>query len=232
MNEFNANTDFQEGVIIPVDKASGWTSFDVVNKIRSLLKYRFDLKKIKVGHAGTLDPLATGLVLICTGKATRRILELQAAEKEYMAEIHLGETTPSFDLETGINGSFPVEHISRKLVEEKLLSFTGELLQQPPAFSAKWKDGQRAYNLARKGQEPNLDPVMVSIRENELISFDLPDIVVRIICGKGTYIRSFANDLGKELNSGAYLKKLQRTRIGDYTLAKALTINEFTDKIK
>jgi len=232
MNEFNANTDFQEGVIIPVDKASGWTSFDVVNKIRSLLKYRFDLKKIKVGHAGTLDPLATGLVLICTGKATRKILELQAAEKEYLAEIHFGETTPSFDLETGINGSFPVEHISRKLVEEKLLSFTGELLQQPPAFSAKWKDGQRAYNLARKGQEPNLDPVMVSIRENELISFDLPDIVVRIICGKGTYIRSFANDLGKELNSGAYLKKLQRTRIGDYTLAKALTINEFTDKIK
>ncbi len=232
MNEINANTDFQEGVIIPVNKDSGWTSFDVVNKIRSLLRYRFGFDKIKVGHAGTLDPLATGLVLICTGKATRKILELQAAEKEYLAEIHFGETTPSFDLETGINGRFPVDHINRELVEKTLLSFTGELLQQPPAFSAKWKDGKRAYDLARKGQEPNLDPVKVTIRENELISFDLPDIIVRIVCGKGTYIRSFAHDLGKVLNSGAYLKNLQRTRIGDYKLSDALAINEFKDKIK
>ena len=232
MNEINANTDFQEGVIIPVDKDSEWTSFDVVNKIRSLLRYRFGFDKIKVGHAGTLDPLATGLVLICTGKATRKILELQAAEKEYLAEIRFGETTPSFDLETAVNGRFPVDHISRELVAKTLLSFTGEMLQKPPAFSAKWKDGRRAYELARKGLDPELEPVHVTIRENELISCDLPDIIVRIICGKGTYIRSFAHDLGEALNSGAYLKKLQRTRIGDYHLSDALTINDFIEKIK
>ena len=231
MDMFDEDTDFREGTVIPVDKECDWTSFDVVKKIRSLLCRKYGYDKLKVGHAGTLDPLATGLVLVCTGKATRQINNLVAADKEYVAEIRLGASTPSLDRETMVDGLYPTGHISRDMVEKVLRAMTGEQWQKPPAYSAKWKEGRRAYEMARKGEDPDLEPAQVTIIENELVSFGLPDLCVRIVCGKGTYIRSFARDFGKALNSGAYLLNLRRTRIGSYHVSDAMTIDGFQEKI-
>lgn len=221
------NLKFEEGEILLFDKPLYWTSFDLVNKVKVMLKYNCGLKKIKVGHAGTLDPLATGLMIICTGKATKRIEEFKNLDKEYIATIKLGETTPSFDLESAVDKQYQVDHITEKLVTETLSSFTGEQMQEPPLFSAKFVEGKRAYELARKKIEKTLEKVRISIHELELLSFAGKEIKVRILCSKGTYIRAFARDLGFALKSGAHLTSLNRTSIGQYRVEKALTPSEF-----
>jgi len=218
---------FEEGRILIFDKPAHWTSFDLVNKIRIMIRAAFGLRKIKVGHAGTLDPLATGLMIICTGPSTRRIEEFMGFEKEYTATIELGATTPSFDLETEIDDHFPVNHITEEMVTEMLKKFTGEQLQVPPLFSAKFIDGKRAYKFARKGQDIELEPVKVNIREIELLSFSQSRISIRMVCGKGTYIRAFARDLGKSLNSGAYISELRRTATGPYKIEEAMDLEKF-----
>ena len=218
---------FEEGRILIFDKPAHWTSFDLVNKIRIMIRAAFGLRKIKVGHAGTLDPLATGLMIICTGPSTRRIEEFMGFEKEYTATIELGATTPSIDLETEIDDHFPVNHITEEMVTEMLKKFTGEQLQVPPLFSAKFIDGKRAYKFARKGQDIELEPVKVNIREIELLSFSQSRISIRMVCGKGTYIRAFARDLGKSLNSGAYISELRRTATGPYRIEEAMDLEKF-----
>jgi len=218
---------FEEGRILIFDKPAHWTSFDLVNKIRIMIRAAFGLRKIKVGHAGTLDPLATGLMIICTGPSTRRIEEFMGFEKEYTATIELGATTPSFDLETEIDDHFPVNHITEEMVTEMLKKFTGEQLQVPPLFSAKFIDGKRAYKFARKGQDIELEPVKVNIREIALLSFSQSRISIRMVCGKGTYIRAFARDLGKSLNSGAYISELRRTATGPYRIEEAMDLEKF-----
>lgn len=227
MPEIPESAIFISGKILLIDKEINWTSFDVVNKIRIILKKQLGIRKIKVGHAGTLDPLATGLVIVCTGKATKSITEFQDLEKEYVAIIRLGNTTPSFDLETEIDKSYPTDHITKEKVEIALQHFLGEIDQIPPLFSAKYVNGTRAYELARKGEDIELKPNRVKIVYNELISFELPFVKLRIVCSKGTYIRSLARDIGLELNSGAHLTELRRTRIGDFTVEQAKTVNEF-----
>ena len=218
---------FETGQVLLFNKPLNWTSFDLVNKVRIMIRSHFGLKKIKTGHAGTLDPLATGLLILSTGSATKRIDEFMGLEKEYTATIHLGATTPSFDLETGVNEYFETSHISEELVRDALNRFTGEQDQVPPLHSAKFIDGKRAYEYARKGNDMKLDPVKVFIREIELISFNLPDIRVRMVCSKGTYIRSFARDLGLALGSGAYLSELTRTAIGSYRVEDAMDLEKF-----
>ena len=218
---------FETGEVILFDKPLNWTSFDLVNKVRLMIRSELGIRKIKVGHAGTLDPLATGLMILLTGKATRRTDEFKDLDKEYIATIILGKTTPSFDLETEVNGIFPTDHITRALVEGRLEEFKGENLQVPPLFSAKFIDGKRAYEFARKGQERTLDAVKVFFREIELLDFNLPEVRVRLLCSKGTYIRSFARDLGEALGSGACLAALRRTAIGRYTLDNATDIEKF-----
>lgn len=220
-------TIFEEGRILLFDKPVYWTSFDLVNKIRSLIRTRTGVKNIKVGHAGTLDPLASGLMIICTGRATKRIAELMNHDKEYIAGIHLGKTTPSFDLETETDGIWPTGHITEEIAERTIKEFAGEQMQVPPLHSAKLINGKRAYEYARKGIEKKLEPVKVYFRELELLSFSIPEIKVRIICSKGTYIRSFARDLGEALGSGAYLSSLERSAIGPYTLKEAYSIKKF-----
>jgi len=225
--------DFITGAVIPVNKPYEWTSFDIVKKIKNQISKKLRqtsqvrLKNFKVGHAGTLDPLAEGLVLLCTGKATKQINQLMADEKEYVATIVIGKTTPSYDLETQFDKEFSISHINEKLVTETLKSFLGEQDQIPPVFSAKFIDGKRAYDYARKGQEVEMKPSRISITEIELLEYNLPEITFKVVCSKGTYIRSLANDIGKRLDSGAYLKKLTRTRIGTYKLDSAITIEEF-----
>ena len=222
-----------EGKILLIDKPFQWTSFDVVKKIRVLLKNKFDLKKIKVGHAGTLDPLATGLLIVCTGKATKKIQYLIEDDKEYIAEIKLGATTPSFDLETEIDKSFEYKHISEDLTERILKEkFTGKIDQIPPLFSAKRIKGVRAYEYARKGIDVKLEPSKIEIHEIELINYNLPDIKIKVNCSKGTYIRSLARDIGVALKSGAHLTGLQRTSIGNYSLNEALSLDEFEKRLK
>jgi len=227
--------EFQTGKIIPVNKPYEWTSFDIVKKMKNLIwkKLRpvveIKQKNFKVGHAGTLDPLAEGLVIVCTGKATKKISELMADEKEYVATIELGKTTPSYDLETDYDKSFPIDHISKELVNEALKTFIGEQDQIPPVYSAKNVNGKRAYEYARKGEELELKANTITISEIELVNFDLPKITLRIVCGKGTYIRSLAHDLGKKLESGAHLVKLIRTRIGSYKLESSVTIEEIEE---
>jgi tRNA pseudouridine55 synthase len=227
--------EFQTGKIIPVNKPYEWTSFDVVKKVKNLIWKKLqsvvDIKQknFKVGHAGTLDPLAEGLVIVCTGKATKTISELMADEKEYVATIELGKTTPSYDLETEYNESFPIDHITEELVKEILNLFIGEQDQIPPVYSAKNVNGKRAYEYARKGEELELKANKITITEIELVNFDLPNITLRIVCGKGTYIRSLAHDLGKKLESGAHLIKLIRTRIGSYKLESSVTIEEIEE---
>ena len=218
--------NFKDGAIICVNKPYGWTSFGVVNKVRYFVCRKQGVKKLKVGHAGTLDPLATGVMILCTGRATKRIEEFQAHTKEYVATLRLGATTPSFDLEKEIDAIYPTEHITRELVEETLKQFVGSIEQVPPAFSACKVDGKRAYDLARKGREVELKPKTLVIDEIELLACELPDIRIRVVCSKGTYIRALARDIGVALHSGAHLTALERTRVGDVRLEDCLTLDQ------
>lgn len=219
--------DYIAGEVLHFDKPLTWTSFDLVNKVRWVLTKHIGVKKLKVGHTGTLDPLATGLVTICTGKATKRIDELQAQEKEYVAELKLGETTPSFDLETEVDASFPYEHITQELLEEKLKQFVGSIMQTPPAHSAVKVNGKRAYEYARKGKEVVIKAKELVIESIEILDFELPKCTLKIVCSKGTYIRALARDIGTALDSGAHLTALRRTRIGEVVIDDALDLDEF-----
>ena len=219
--------DFKEGEVLYFDKPLTWTSFAVVNKIRYHLCRKLGVKKLKVGHAGTLDPLATGVMILCTGKATKRIEELQAHTKEYVATLMLGATTPSYDLEKEIDATYPTEHITRELVEEVLKKFVGSIEQVPPAFSACMVDGKRAYDLARKGEEVQLKAKTLVIDEIELLECNLPVIKIRVVCSKGTYIRALARDIGEALQSGAHLTGLIRTRVGEVRLEDCMQVDAF-----
>ncbi len=223
--------NFIDGEILYIDKPLGWTSFDAVKRLRSTLTRRTGVKKLKVGHAGTLDPLATGVMIVCTGRATKRIEELQAGVKEYVATIALGATTPSFDLETEIDATYPTSHITRELVEEVLSRFRGRIEQVPPAFSACKIDGRRAYKMARQGQAPELKPKVLVIDEMELLEFKPEEITVRVVCSKGTYIRALARDIGRALGSGGHLTALRRTRVGEISLDRCLSIDRAVDLI-
>lgn len=218
--------NFKDGAIICVNKPYGWTSFGVVNKVRYFVCRKQGVKKLKVGHAGTLDPLATGVMILCTGRATKRIEEFQAHTKEYVATLRLGATTPSFDLEKEIDATYSTDHITRELVEETLRQFVGSIEQVPPAFSACKVDGKRAYDLARKGREVELKPKTLVIDEIELLACELPDIRIRVVCSKGTYIRALARDIGIALHSGAHLTALERTRVGDVRLEDCLALDQ------
>ncbi|MBA22007.1 MAG: tRNA pseudouridine(55) synthase TruB [Flavobacteriales bacterium] len=218
---------FLNGEVILVDKPFNWTSFQVVNKIRWMIKTTLGIKKIKVGHAGTLDPLASGLLILCTGKMTKQIEQFMGQEKEYVGTFSLGATTPSYDLETEINQYFPIEHIDKKLLENTLTQFTGIIDQQPPVFSALKKEGKRLYEFAREGQEVEVPSRKVTIRNFEITQINFPEIDFKVNCSKGTYIRSLAHDFGKSLNSGAYLSVLRRTRIGKYSIENAIQIEDF-----
>lgn len=223
--------DFITGEIIGIDKPLGWTSFDAVKRLRGAIQRRLGVKKFKVGHAGTLDPLATGVLIVCTGRATRKIEALQNGSKEYVAQITLGATTPSYDLETEIDRSFPWEHISREKVEEVLPRFTGRVMQVPPIFSAVKVDGKRAYNLARKGKEVELKAKPLEISELEIVEFAPPLLTVRVVCSKGTYIRALARDIGEALESGAHLSGLRRTRVGDIRVEDCLPVDKAVEII-
>lgn len=215
-----------EGEIFYVDKPLRWTSFDVVKRIRGALSRRTGLKKLKVGHAGTLDPLATGVMTVVTGRATKQIEALQAHTKEYVATIRLGATTPSFDLETEIDAEYPWEHIDRPMVEEALKKFVGSIRQVPPAYSACKIDGKRAYKMARKGKEVNIKAKELVIDEIELLDMQMPVIVIRVVCSKGTYIRALARDIGEALGSGGHLTGLRRTRVGDVAVENCLLVED------
>lgn len=221
--------NFKEGEVLYFDKPLKWTSFAVVNKIRYHICRKLGVKKIKVGHAGTLDPLATGVMIICTGKATKRIEEFQYHTKEYIATLQLGATTPSFDLEKEIDATYPTDHITRELVEETLKRFIGSIEQVPPVFSACKVDGKRAYDLARKGEEVELKAKTLIIDEIELLECNLPEIKIRVVCSKGTYIRALARDIGEALDSGAHLTGLIRTRVGDVKLKDCLQVESFPE---
>lgn len=227
-------TDFQEGEILYFDKPLRWTSFNLVAKVRWLLCQHLGVKKLKVGHAGTLDPLATGVLIVCTGKATKRIDELQAHTKEYVATLQLGATTPCFDLEKPIDATYPTEHITLELIQQVLPKFMGRIEQIPPSFSACKVDGHRAYKLARKGEEVDLKPKVLVIDELELQQFDAEkmQLTLRIVCSKGTYIRALARDIGKALDSGAHLIALRRTRVGDVRIEQCMQIEDFEPWLK
>ncbi len=227
MIKFEVDQDFQTGSFILLNKPYKWTSFDLVNKVKFKLKHKYDFKKIKVGHAGTLDPLATGLMIVCTGKYTKQIDTYQAQVKEYIATLKLGSTTPSFDLETEVDETYPTEHINSVLIDEALKGFLGEIRQRPPAYSAIKIDGKRAYEYARKGQEVEIKEKILVIDEIEVLSFENDVLKIRVVCSKGTYIRALARDIGTKLNSGAHLIGLERTRIGDFTTDQALEIEDF-----
>ncbi len=221
--------DYREGQVILIDKPLGWTSFQVVNKVRWLIKKQFGLKKIKVGHAGTLDPLATGLLIICSGKFTKKIDIYQAQEKEYTGTFTLGATTPSYDLETEIDQTYDISEITSDGIKLATRLFTGEIQQQPPVFSALKKEGKRLYEYARNGEEVEIPRRTVVISEFEITHIDLPKVDFRVVCSKGTYIRSLANDFGKALGVGAHLSALRRTRIGSFSVEDAKEINAFED---
>jgi tRNA pseudouridine55 synthase len=231
MNFKYQKEDLYEGLIIPFDKPYQWTSFDLVNKIRYYLCKHYNIKKLKVGHAGTLDPLATGLLILCIGKATKKIEEIQSLPKEYLAEITLGATTPSFDLETEIDKRFDIEHINETIIEECILKFKGNINQIPPLFSAKYVNGVRAYELARTGVKIELKPTLVEIYKLEIVEFKTPKLQLKINCSKGTYIRSLARDIGFELNSGAFLSALRRSAIGTYSVDSAYKVENFINKM-
>ena len=224
--------DFELGEIFYIDKPLGWTSFDAVKRIRGAINRAHGLKKLKVGHAGTLDPLATGVMIVCTGKATKRIEELQGGVKEYEATIALGATTPSFDLETTIDKIYPTDHITEELVRETLKNFTGRIEQIPPSFSACKIDGKRAYKLARQGKEVDLKPKILVIDTISLESFSPTEIKIRVVCSKGTYIRALARDIGEALSSGGHLTSLRRTRVGEVTINDCGSIDATVEKIK
>jgi tRNA pseudouridine55 synthase len=225
-------TIFEEGQVLLFNKPVYWTSFDLVNKVRIIIRSTLGIKKIKVGHAGTLDPLASGLMIICTGKETKKIDELRDLDKEYVAVIHLGETTPSFDLETETDKQYPTNHITEQMVNNAIDSFLGEQMQLPPMYSAKMIAGKRAYEYARKGIEKKLEPVSVVFREIELLSCCFPEIKIRLVCSKGTYIRSFARDIGLALKSGGYLSSLERTAIGNFHVNRAYDIEKFQEYVE
>lgn len=222
--------DFVAGEILHFDKPISWTSFDLVNKVRWVLCKHLGVKKLKVGHSGTLDPLATGLVTICTGKATKKIDTLQAHEKEYVAELKFGETTPSYDLETQVDASYPHEHITRELLDDRLSQFVGSIMQTPPVYSAVKVDGKRAYKYARTGKEVKMKAKELVIKSIEVLDFDPPKCSLKIVCSKGTYIRALARDIGKALDSGAHLTALRRTRIGEIKVEDALCIKDFSER--
>nr|WP_324217363.1 tRNA pseudouridine(55) synthase TruB [Flavobacterium sp.] len=223
--------DFQNGQILLIDKPLHWTSFQAVNKMKWALKSKLGLKKIKIGHAGTLDPLATGLLLVCTGKFTKRITELQGQAKEYTGTFYIGATTPSYDLETEIDETFPTEHIDDALIHQTVKQFLGEIDQKPPIFSAIKKDGVRLYEHARAGETVEIAFRKTTIHEFEITRIALPEIDFRVVCSKGTYIRSLAFDFGKAMDSGSHLTVLRRTKIGDYDVAKAMDVTLFEDSI-
>ena len=227
--------DFIEGEILAFDKPLHWTSFDVVNRVRGMLCRRLGVKKLKVGHAGTLDPLATGVVIVCTGKQTKRIDELMNHTKEYIATLQLGATTPSFDLEHPIDATYPTAHISRERINEVLPTFMGEQWQIPPVYSAVKINGKRAYEYARKGQQDTIDikPKLLVIDEIQTLEFDEQkmQLTIRVVCSKGTYIRALARDIGQRLQSGAHLIALRRTRVGDYSVDNCMTIEQFEQLI-
>ena len=221
--------DFEEGEILAFDKPLHWTSFDLVAKVRYNLCRKLERKKLKVGHSGTLDPLATGVVIICTGKKTKMIETLQYDVKEYIATLQLGATTPSYDMEKEVGSTYPTEHITRALIDETIPHFVGEQWQVPPMFSAVQINGKRAYDLARKGEQVELKPKLLKIDEIELISFDEEkmQLTIRVVCSKGTYIRALARDIGEKLHSGAYLTALRRTRVGNTRVEECMTIEQF-----
>lgn len=223
--------NFLAGETICIDKPYGWTSFDAVKRLRGAMLRRLGVKKMKVGHAGTLDPLATGVMIVVTGRSTKLIEQLQSGVKEYVATMKLGATTPSFDLETEIDNIYPTAHITRQLTEETLKKFTGRIEQIPPTFSACKVGGRRAYKFARSGQEVELKPKILVIDEIELLQFSPEEITVRIVCSKGTYIRALARDIGQALGSGAHLTALRRTRVGDVTIDRCMTIDTATEMI-
>lgn len=223
--------DYLDGQVLLIDKPLEWTSFQAVNKIRWHIKKQFNLKKIKVGHAGTLDPLATGLLILCTGKQTKNIETYQGQIKEYTGTIVLGATTPSYDLETEINQTFPTKHLTKELLVETTKQFTGKILQKPPIFSAIKKDGKRLYELARKGQETEIKAREVEVKEFEITRFENNQVDFRIVCSKGTYIRSIAHDFGQALNSGGHLSALRRTKIGEFSIENALSIDGFIEHL-
>lgn len=224
--------DFQAGALLLVDKPKGWTSFDVVNKLRYKIKQRLGIKKIKVGHSGTLDPMATGLLLLCTGKFTKKLNQLQGLPKTYTGTIQLGATTPSFDAESEVQQTYPTEHITTELIEEARQQFLGDIEQVPPMFSAIKVDGQPLYKKARRGEKVDIEPREVHISEFAITRVELPELDFRVSCSKGTYIRSLANDFGKAVRSGAYLKALRRTRIGDYRLEDAWDLERLVEQIE
>ena len=223
--------DFQTGEMILIDKELNWTSFDVVSKLRNSIKKKLNIKKIKVGHAGTLDPLATGLLIICTGKMTKRINEFLGLNKTYVGKMTIGSTTPSYDLETKPNVYYPTEHINKNLIIETAKKFVGKIDQKPPVFSAVKKDGVRLYKLARKGVKVEVEKREIIIHDFLISSINFPEVEFSLTCSKGTYIRSLAHDFGKELGSGAHLSELRRTSIGDYSVDKSLKLMEFIRNI-
>ncbi len=223
---------FKEGKVLLIDKPLNWTSFQVVNKIRWLIKQKFDLKKIKVGHAGTLDPLASGLLILCTGKFTKKIETYQAQIKEYTGTFTLGATTPSYDLETEIDNTFDISGITSEDIHNATQQFIGEIQQQAPVFSALKKDGKRLYEYARAGEKVEVPTRTVTISEFEITNIELPNIEFRVVCSKGTYIRSLAYDFGKALNNGAHLSALRRTKIGDFSVEDAVGIGAFEEGLK
>lgn len=226
--------DFEEGEILAFDKPLRWTSFDLVAKVRYNLCHKLGRKKLKVGHTGTLDPLATGVVIICTGKKTKLIESLQYDVKEYVATLQLGATTPSYDLEKPVDATYPTEHITRELIDRTIPEFTGEQWQVPPMFSAVQINGKRAYEFARKGEEVELKPKLLVIDEIEVLNFDAEQmqLTLRIVCSKGTYIRALARDIGERLGSGAHLTALRRTRVGNQRVEDCWTIEQFLEKLK
>ena len=223
--------DFIGGEILLFNKPYEWTSFDLVNKVRILIRRNLDIKKIKVGHAGTLDPLATGLMIVCTGKSTKKIELLSGLDKEYIATLHLGATTPTYDLESSIDREYPIDHITTELLHGTLQQFKGPIEQIPPIFSAIKVQGKKAYELARKGHDIELKSRKIVIKELDVIDFNPPKLTLRILCSKGTYIRSLAHDIGKSLNSGAHLTGLKRTQIGNYSLNNAVELDFFEKKL-
>ncbi len=223
--------DYKNGQVLLIDKPLTWTSFQVVNKLRWHIRKAFDIKKIKVGHAGTLDPLATGLLIICTGKFTKKINEYQAQTKEYTGTFTLGATTPSYDLETEIDKTYPTEHLTDQLIHNTTEQFTGEIEQKPPIFSAIKKDGKRLYELARAGETTEIKSRLVTVHSFEITKIELPEVQFKIVCSKGTYIRSLAYDFGLALSSGGYLSELRRTKIGDYSVDDALSIESFLNQL-
>ncbi|WP_299182739.1 tRNA pseudouridine(55) synthase TruB [uncultured Aquimarina sp.] len=224
--------DYKDGQVLLIDKPLQWTSFQVVNKLRWLIRKNFGIKKIKVGHAGTLDPLASGLLIICTGKFTKRIQEFMGQTKEYTGTITLGATTPSYDLETEVDQTFPIDHISEEIIHTTTKQFIGEIEQYPPVFSALKKDGKRLYEYAREGEEVTIASRKITITEFEITRIKLPEVDFKVVCGKGTYIRSLANDFGKALKSGGHLSVLRRTKIGEFSIHDAISPETFEKQLR